>query len=430
MFKASLLNSGMRGLSLVSKAAALLFIARVLTPAELGVYGLFVATIGYSVFVLGMEFYTFSTREFLRDGPGSVARYIRDQAVFHLALYAVLMPALWAVFFFGYLPYRYAVWFYLVLILEHAFRELYRILVALMRPLQANLIFFLASGLWPWFAVPLMSFRQQSRSLQTIWASWALSQALGLACAAWFLRDMEWRLALASRCDWRWIWRGVLKSVPLLGASLSLSAITTLDRFFIKHYLDDSMVGFYVFFANIAYAIFAFLDSGVVSIYYPRIVSSFQEGRYRDYVRNVRELAKQMIVGLAILMTLAVLGIFPLLRLLHRPNYSSHLAVYWIMLGVIAAWSLGLVPHYALYAKRHDKAIVFSNFLGLLTSIVGYVYLIPRYGIRGAAVSVLLAMSVVAFAKLVFSSLVFSGKNPEPAQPQTAVLKCDVEGVV
>jgi len=420
----------MRAITLFSKAVALLFLARVLAPQQLGIYGLFASTIAYSVFILGMEFYTFSTREFLKQDGRDAARCIRDQAVFHLALYAVLFPSLGAVFYYGYLPFKYIIWFYLILGFEHIFRELYRILVALMRPIAATAVFFLASGFWPWLAVPAMVLSPGLRSLSTVWVCWFLSQAMGLVCAAWFLRHLHWRQAFSRSVDWEWIYRGIRAAAPLLGASLSLSAITTLDRYFIKHYLDDAMLGFYAFFANIAYAVFAFLDSGVVSIYYPKIVRSFQDGRFADYRTAVGQLAKGMVIGLLSLVTVSVLGIFPLLSILHRPIYTQHVSVYWIMLAVVSVWSLGLIPHYALYAKRRDTAIVCCNFVGLLTSLLGYSALIRRYGIDGAALAVLTGMVTIAVLKACCLVL-FEGKTKaRSSSDDVSSLNIEIEGAL
>lgn len=61
-----LTNIAIRGSTLASKFLLIFFLARFLEPSELGVYGLFAATIGYSLYLLGFDFYTYTTRELLK----------------------------------------------------------------------------------------------------------------------------------------------------------------------------------------------------------------------------------------------------------------------------------------------------------------------------------------------------------------------------
>ena len=53
---ARLFNMALRGLTLASKFLLIFFLARFLEPAELGLYGLVVATIGYALYLLGLDF--------------------------------------------------------------------------------------------------------------------------------------------------------------------------------------------------------------------------------------------------------------------------------------------------------------------------------------------------------------------------------------
>lgn len=53
-----LLNLVLRGTTLVSKFALLFVLAKFLEPLEVGLYGLFSATIFYCLMALGFDFYT------------------------------------------------------------------------------------------------------------------------------------------------------------------------------------------------------------------------------------------------------------------------------------------------------------------------------------------------------------------------------------
>src|SRR5690606_16168777 len=62
----TLFNIGLRGLTLSSRFLLLFALARWLSPAELGLFGLVSAIVGYGIYLVGLEFYAFATRELIR----------------------------------------------------------------------------------------------------------------------------------------------------------------------------------------------------------------------------------------------------------------------------------------------------------------------------------------------------------------------------
>src|SRR5687767_9182158 len=104
-----LLSSGginllLQAITLVSKALLLFGLARYLSPADFGVFGLLVVTLELTMYAIGLDFYTFSTRELLRRPSSAVPRMLRDQLAFHGLTYVVVLPVLLCVFVFGMLP--------------------------------------------------------------------------------------------------------------------------------------------------------------------------------------------------------------------------------------------------------------------------------------------------------------------------------------
>lgn len=73
-----LINVGLRGMTLVSKFLLIFFLAVFLEPQELGLYGLIIATIGYSLYPLGSDFYAFTTRELLKRDRKEWGGLIKD----------------------------------------------------------------------------------------------------------------------------------------------------------------------------------------------------------------------------------------------------------------------------------------------------------------------------------------------------------------
>lgn len=110
-FAAPALNFGLRGATLTSKFILVFFLALFLEPGDLGLYGLLTVTISYSIYVIGFDFYTYSTRELLAQPRERWSPMLRDQGVYFMLAYLLVLPLLVVIFLQGWLPWHLAGWF-------------------------------------------------------------------------------------------------------------------------------------------------------------------------------------------------------------------------------------------------------------------------------------------------------------------------------
>ena len=106
--RARALNITLRGVTLGCRFLLIFFLARFLEPAQLGLYGLLTATIGYSLYLLGFDFYTFTTREILKRERHEWGGLLKDQGALSLVLYVIFIPLLSLIFVKGLLPWSLA----------------------------------------------------------------------------------------------------------------------------------------------------------------------------------------------------------------------------------------------------------------------------------------------------------------------------------
>ncbi|MCK1382420.1 hypothetical protein IVB33_39380, partial [Bradyrhizobium sp. 24] len=71
----------LRALTLASRFLLSLLLARMLSPAEMGQYGLLTATLAFALLAVGLEFYSYTLRELVPATPERRARIIADQMV-------------------------------------------------------------------------------------------------------------------------------------------------------------------------------------------------------------------------------------------------------------------------------------------------------------------------------------------------------------
>lgn len=363
-----LTNLGLRAMTLASKFMLIFFLARFLEPAELGLYGLLTATIGYALYLLGLDFYTFTTREILKRERNEWGDLLKNQGTLSLLLYAIVLPLLSLVFFTGLLPWGVAGWFFVLLILEHLTQELGRLLIAISEQLLASLVLFLRNGLWAVAVTALMFFEPGSRNLDCVLGAWTLGSFAALLLAVYRLRQRHitgWYKSI----DWSWIRKGLKIAIPFLIATLALRGLFTLDRYWFKALAGLESLGAYVLFMGISNALMSFLDAGVFAFGYPSLIRAYNKQDAAAFRQGLRRQLIQTITLTGAFALAALLLIGPLLAWLNKPLYLEQQSLFfWILLTTLF-YALGMVPHFALYAQGRDRPIIQSHVASLIVFI-------------------------------------------------------------
>lgn len=395
-------NMLLRGFTLVSKFFLLVYLAKILAPEQLGIYGLFTVTVSYSLYLLGLDFYTYAQREMLSLPRTAWGGIINNQFMFYGVVYLVMFPLLLLVFFVGWLPWQMIGWFYLVLTFEHISQELYRLLVTCGRVTMANVTLFFRGGAWVLAVLLLFKIKPEIHSLTPIWACWSLGVAISIGIAIIAVRKEIDSPTGHIPTDWVWVRRGLKVATPFLIATLALRGLFTLDRYFLDLYEGKSAVGIYSFYMGIANAMMAFADAGIISRLYPRIIAAYSSGNYEEYRRHLKKLAGGIIILFVFFSLCLFLTIKPLLLYIGREVYLEHINTLWILLGAQGVYCLALVPHYALFAHGADQAIAVASVLSVIVFVGAAIFLIPHMATLGIALSVLCGMMCLGILKMVF----------------------------
>lgn len=363
-----LINVALRGTTLASKFLLIFFLAKFLDPKGLGLYGLLTATIGYALYLLGFDFYTFTTREILKRERHEWGGLLKDQGALSLALYAIVLPLLSLVFVHGYLPWSVAGWFFVLLVLEHLTQEVSRLLITVSEQLLASAMLFLRSGIWAVIVTALMFFLPETRDLNMVLGAWTLGGITALSLGIYRLKQLNisgWD----KHIDWKWIRTGLKIAIPLLVATLALRGLFTVDRYWFAELAGLEALGAYVLFMGISSALMSFLDAGVFAFIYPGLISAHHNKDAASFRLKLRAMFWQTLIFSGAFVAVALLIIDPLLVWLDKPLYLESEGLFpWILL-VTFLYSLGMVPHYALYAQGIDRPIIHSHIASLLVFI-------------------------------------------------------------
>lgn len=361
-------NIALRGATLASRFLFVFFLARFVAPSSMGIYGLFTATVGYALYLIGLDFYTHSTREIIKKDKKEWGAILKNQIALSAVLYLVCIPLLCLMFTFDVLPVGLLPWFVVILILEHVNQELSRLLIAISEQLMSSTLLFIRQGSWALVIVALMYFDTAARTLHFVFAAWALAGVSAVSIGIYRLRQIEiggWQQAV----DWAWIIKGLKVCVPFLVATLALRGIQTLDRYWLEAVAGIEAVGAYVLFMGMASTLMAFLEAGVFAYGYPALIKSHHNNQANEFRGHLHKMLL-LTVAFSILFSALTWMVLPyLLHWIGNDFYFKHQELYgWLLLAMIIN-ALGMIPHYALYAQGKDRPIIVSHILSMFVFV-------------------------------------------------------------
>jgi O-antigen/teichoic acid export membrane protein len=395
--KYRLLSLALRGGAMTGKFLLVFVLARTLPPEQVGLYGLLTAAIAYSLYLVGLDFYTYAGREMVGSDRLQWPGMLRSQAALYLVSYVIVFPLLGVLFISGLLPTSYAFYFFVLLLLEHLSQEFLRFAVLMGRPVAGAAILFIRGGAWCYSLVLFQFFNFLVIDLEFVLASWALADLVVVLFGCWLIRHLPWRQGKRA-VDWQWIRRGIRVAALFLVGTLALRGLFTFDRYIVENYANLELVGVYTFFYSVAFALIGFVDAAVFAFRYPALIESFKRGNVGDFHRCYSDFKRQTIVATLVLTVLAAIAIVPVAGWIGRPIYMENILMFYVLLIGIVIFILSHVPHYALYSMGMDAQIVKAHLISLI-------FFIPCALIMGhffSAMGVALALALACSVKLAF----------------------------
>lgn len=386
-------NTGVHAVTLGSRFIFIFFLAKYLNPELIGFYGIFTATVGYSLYIVGLDFYTYVSREIIKVPPSQRGRFLKGQAALSGCIYIFFVPlvllflgkASWP----GYMVW----WFFPILLLEHFNQEISRLLVALSDQLAASLIIFVRQGSWALAIILLMSLNKNTRTLEWVMGMWMVAGLFAAGLGFWRLKKLKtggWRQPI----DWVWIKKGFFVSTVFMVATLALRGVQTFDRYWLEALGSIELVAAYVLLLGVAGTLLVFLDAAVFSFAYPILIQYNHKGEHQAARKKVKQMFIQTICISVAFGFISWLLLPYLLTWIGNTVYLENIHWYLWVLSAVIINSLGLVPHYALYARGKDRVIVYSHIFSLFIFCLATWYFSFQY----SAFSVVIGLNMAFFA--------------------------------
>jgi O-antigen/teichoic acid export membrane protein len=398
--RARLINIGLRGATLATRFLFIFFLAKYLDPASVGYYGIFTVTVGYAMYFVGLDFYTYVSREIVKTPANQRGQLLKAQLTLSGLLYLSFLPVgVWLLMqsgWPGYLLY----WFVPILMLEHFNQEVSRLLIALSEQLTSSVILFIRQGSWAIAIIALMYLDSSTRNLNFVMALWAVAGIAAAGTGIWKLKQLKtegWQLPI----NWAWIKKGIAVSAAFLIATLALRGVQTFDRYWLEALGGIEMVGAYVLLIGIAGTMLTFLDAAVFAFAYPNLIRLHHENNLQEAQKQVKVLLWQTIALSGVFAVISWIALPYLLAWIGNALYQESAHWYPWLLAAMTLNALSMVPHYALYARGQDKSIIHSHMAALVVFVGTTALLSPTQntqavliGLNAAFASILLWKSI------------------------------------
>ncbi|WP_422416345.1 lipopolysaccharide biosynthesis protein [Pseudomonas sp. GZD-222] len=387
------LNVSIRGGTALGRSVLIIFLAKFLPASELGEFGLFVATVLICTLLTSFDFNKYMYRELFAHGSDGRARILGSHVKTIGCLFLLSAPLFYFVFLYGLIPGEDVLYFYSILLLVLVSLELEALLTVLGKQLLASAVFFTQTSLWVFFVIPVIYFFPAYRNLEFIYISWIGGASLSIFIALFFLKSSDVKVSFDGMgADW--IIKGLKQSSIFLLSSLMLKLLLTIDRFAVEFHSTTELVGSYVFYISVVMGVYNFLEPGVFSFIYPKLLRSYKENDHAGYMAAHKELIFSTFAGvlvLAISLSYLVPYIVDVLELTaHRKSLDS----LWLMILAGAMYMLGYIPHYVLYSRGQFNWLSYANAAALVAFVMSAYLLSMQSPISLVASSLLIAFSV------------------------------------
>jgi O-antigen/teichoic acid export membrane protein len=216
------------------------------------------------------------------------------------------------------------------------------------------------------------------------------------------LCDIRWANAMIGpretffNADWKKLKRLSMLALPLGLVMALISLNTNIPRYVLQHYLGSAELGI---FASLAYALTAInlIVNAIGQSVSTRLSQLFARGELQTFRSVVWKLARLGVLFVVFGVPLAFLIGRPVLTLLYRREYGENVGLFALMVAAAGVSTIGSFLGYGMLSARCFQPQLSIVGASTLTTAIASLILVPQYGVKGAAVALLLSAFVMVF---------------------------------
>lgn len=228
--------------------------------------------------------------------------------------------------------------------------------------------------------------------------SFAAAQSIELAISAAALRFSYSQYKVQRK----WTWQAstvkelLTQSFPFLLSGLSIVVYMKSSQVIVSQLLDHRALGLYST-AQVLSELWYFLPMTIATSVAPAIARQklVSEVDYNTTIERIFSFMWVLSIGLS---TLICLNSSFVVAMLYGKAYAEAAAVLAVHTFTLIPVSIGVIQSLWLVNENKGRVAIYQALVGAVTSVSLNLYLIPKFGILGGAVAILLSQTIQAFA--------------------------------
>lgn len=398
---ASLSNMALRSMTLVTRFALTLFIAKFMGIAEVGAYGLIVGIVSMTPVVVGWGANYFMARSSVGEARIVAGQKLKDRLVLTvLSLMVVFVLALLAQRLGLISDIRFLLPIMVIVLFETIACDIQAWLVARHMTLQANALMFVRSSLWAIIVMTLAYFSEDYRDLGFFLRAWALFEVLQIIPLLFFLRKWPLREIARTPVDTAQIRRYITGGKLIYMNELGLIGTLYLDRFIINGLLGLELTGIFTFYWSIVNGINALVVTGIIQITTPHMVQSVKDQQYGLWQQIFSKLLRKTFWSTLFLSAFLLAVLWVILPLLNVGQIETYWPLAAMLMFANVLRLLSSCANSGLSSQYLDGYFASIGLMGLVLTLTINAFSIRYWGLYGAAAAAIVTHGVLFWVKI------------------------------
>ena len=400
--KVGLINAVLRVATLGSRFLLSLYIAKLLSIRDIGLFALLTGLVGLLPSLTGCGLDYFISRAIVGENSSDAARISRDRLLFSALVSGAVAACIAVLARAGLvaLPVQ-PVLLIGIVVLEVTGFSAQLLLLARRKSVFANVLLFLRSGGW---VLPYIATSYAIPSVRTINAL-ALFWIGGLVASNLLLlgrfRGKLPHLATGVGDTMPTLWLSLRRSSKIWLGDIGLAGSIYLDRFVISGLLNVESAGIYFFFSSIINAVYTICLASTTQVYAPDFRAAYVSGGLGGLRIAVRSRLQQTVGLTFVMLGLAMPATWVVARLIHKPQLLANVGLVPIIVAAYAVKLASELMSSVIAAAERDNQYAIFNVVGLVLT-VGLCALGTRVaGLIGTACGLLVASCLLTGLRLI-----------------------------
>ena len=349
-----------------SRYIFIILFGKLLVVEDFANYNLLSSLIIFVLYFIGVDYYIHLHRSYHQSNKIFNEYFFKYLIIIAVTSIISVIPLLYFVEELG-LPWYLVTLICFIPITELIIQEAYRFEILKGNQAKANFILFIRY-LWMAPCSLFLYVFDKFSPIYTIVITWIVINVFYCFFLLIFNYNFIEKVKKINKINFNELRKDLVVLRPFFLATVSLRFFFFLDKW-IPQFLgiDPAYIAEYSFNALFGAGLTAFLDAIMVSHFYPKIMSLKKE-QYKELSSTISLFYKE-IITLSIIILL-LLGLFsPFINFSWGEIKVTGSFIFWSVFCMVI-YNIALVPHYALFSVKMDKAILISNFLGLIIFIL------------------------------------------------------------